>query len=164
MAKLLLDPKKVAAVIGMEVTDSLSGYVGSVRGVQIHNSGCINVMIQKKGLNATDGTPYVPMWLEFTGMVGHKKLPQCERPEILGKKVRDTLTNYEGTVTSIAIYDNADARVHVQGTTRTDEGIPSPAHVCDLMTIERLDAKPVAKTTGTGAPAFIGRAISRTLR
>jgi hypothetical protein len=163
MAKLILDPKKVAPVIGTEVTDKLSGYVGSVRGVRIHNSGCINVLLQKPGLNL-DKTPYMPIWMEFTGLVGFKKLPQCEKPEILGQKVRDRLTEYEGTAVSIALYDNSDARVHIQGKTRTDEGIPSPEHICDLMDIERLDAKPVAKTTGTGAPAFIGRAVSHTLR
>jgi hypothetical protein len=158
-----LDVRKVAPVIGMEVTDKISGYTGFVRGVQIHNSGCVNALIQKGGLNI-DGTPYKHLWLELSGMENFKKLPKCERPEILGKQVRDTLTDYEGTCTAITILDYFDARVHIQGKSRTEEGIPSPEHICDLEVVERTDEKPVPKTKQTGAPSFLSTAINLSAR
>lgn len=157
------EARRSAPILGKTVKEAISGVAGVVRAVQVYHTGCNNVLVQRKGTDK-EGNPYPTMWMEFTGLVGFEKLPETERPDILGKKVKDIITGYTGVVVSMTIMDSYDTRVYVQGNTRTDEGIPSPEHVCDLTHLVRLDKKPIKKTDRTGAPAFLSRAIPSALR
>jgi hypothetical protein len=161
--KHVLKAKETAPMLGMVVTDSISGITGVIRGVRIFFTGCENILLQRKGVDPM-GNAYDPRWTEMATLKKYETLPLTKRPDILGKEVKDTITDYTGIAVSIIILDNYDARVYIQGKTRTQDGVPSPEHICELTFVERVDKKPTPKTNGTGAPAFLERARASSLK
>jgi hypothetical protein len=155
--------KHMAPMIGMTVTDKISGITGVVRGVKVLYSGCEHILVQRKGTD-TNGDPIPPLWLDLAGLENYQKLPKNVRHELLGVKVRDVVADYDGICTAVAVIEGTDLRIYIQGKSRTDEGVPSPEHICDLAFIERKDKEKVKKAKASGAPAFLGRSRNATLR
>ena len=70
----------------------------------------------------------------------------------LGDRVRDTITGFEGTVTSITRWLNGCDRVSIQPTSLDDKGQPKDANVFDVLQLEVVEKKGHKTTPRTGGP------------
>lgn len=149
-------------VIGKEVTLTASGITGTITGVSTFATGCHHIQIQRKGVTK-DGDAYEPNWVHLQDIKDWKKLPSIDMPSILGKKVQDTHTGYEGIAITLGRFEFGDDRVSIQGK-ELHEGRPAKPHACDMMFIKRLDATPVVKTRKPGGPRDLASARSLSSR
>jgi len=70
----------------------------------------------------------------------------------LGGKARDTVTGFEGIVTSITRWLNGCDRIGIQPTELDEKGQPKEAHVFDALQLEPVSEPEVKPIRSTGGP------------
>lgn len=151
--------------LGQEVRDVVCGLQGIVTGIAVALHGNTRVSIQPPML---DGKVSEPEWVDDVGVEVVDAIAQTGRAvtivhdsaALLGKKVRDLVTGFEGTVISAAMYLNGCLRHEVEPTFRPD--IDADLNVSRMFDAGRLmevgGAAPVAvQQTRTGGPRTRGK-------
>ncbi len=137
-------------ILGSDVKDSISDIEGFAFSITTFISGCQHVGIRRKGTGPL-GNPYELIYVELQSIEGYEKFKKHITSPILGKKVKDKITGYEGIAVDVTDFIHSDSRVGIQSS-NIFEGRPALAHVTDLSNIESLEEVNTVIKKKTGGP------------